>query len=775
MKVLAWFKNLPIKNQLILGLGFIYVTIMTVISISLFHQQSDLVEEHLLEENETMSRTIASAVGGSVISRDLVGLSEIIKNTANYDETKYVFVMDNDGKILAHSNPIYVGKYVTDKESLNLLNNNLKNEYEIVNDSMVLDYATQIKVSNKVVGWVRLALDKKEALSEAREKILVSLAFVLISMVIGFFFIFTISSRITKQLDEIISVAKKIENGDTNVRAKVYSENEIGKLSLVFNSMLDSIKKDQFEILKSQVKLKKSEERLELAMQGSRDGIWDWDLRTGEMYYSPRWLEMIGLMPSDLVPGKSEWSKRIHPEDYKIAEEALNKHLKGETPNYECEQRLLHKNGEYIWTIGRGVGVKDENGRVIRIVGTQTDITIQKHTEIEKEKIFNQLRQSQKMEAIGQLTGGIAHDFNNILAGIIGFTELGIKRSSSDEKIVGYFYHVSKLAARARDLVRQMLIYSRGGDPIPKVVSPEKIISESLHLLKPIIANELNVNFDPKEFKSKIKIDPVQLQQIVMNLAINARDAMGGKLGELNIELHESIMENFQCSSCGAHAHNKFVMVKIQDNGSGIDPETLKKIFEPFFTTKAPGKGTGMGLSMVHGIVHRHNGHLVVESNEGKGTTFKLYFPVAEEEAEKDVVVIPKALKTEMKSRILVVDDEEFMRNFVTDFLSEAGHECVEADNGKKALEILENDKTGFDLVITDFTMPEMTGIELIEKLRMNYPNILVILSSGNIDVALEKEYKHLKIDAVLVKPYDLDDAMVVIDNLLKAVQKIAA
>jgi len=773
MKVLNFFKNLSIKTQMITGLGAVYLTLMLIISFSILHKQFEIVEEHLYEESEVMSKALAMSLGTNVLSRDLVGISEVMKNVSDYEDTKYVFVMDTEGKVLAHSNQAFVGKFIADTESQKVLTG--MSEVVLRDDSSVLDRATPIIVNNKLVGWVRLGMDKKSSLVNAKKETLKVLSYLVLSMVIGFLLTYLIASRISRQLDEIMYVASKVESGDNSVRAKVYSKNEIGKLSLVFNSMLDSLKKEQFELLKSQVRLKKSEERLDLAMQGSRDGIWDWDLRTGEMYYSPRWLEIIGLTPSDLVPGKSEWSKRIHPDDFKVAEIALNNHLKGNTLNYECEQRLLHKNGEYVWTIGRGVGIKDESGKVIRIVGTQTDISVQKTAEIEKEKIFNQLRQSQKMEAIGQLTGGIAHDFNNILAGIIGFTELGIKRSSKDEKIVGYFYHVSKLAARARDLIRQMLIYSRGGDPIPKVIHPDVVITESLHLLKPIIANELKVNFKPEDFKSLIKIDPVQLQQVVMNLAINARDAMEGKVGLLDITLHESEKTSFLCSSCGTHVDDDFVMLSIKDNASGMKPETVKKIFEPFFTTKAPGKGTGMGLSMVHGIVHRHGGHLVVESVENEGTTFKIYFPKAVEEIETKVLTQVKNIKSEVRSRILVVDDEEFMRNFVTDFLSDAGHECFEAENGKMALEMIEKDVQGFDLVITDYTMPEMTGIELIEKLRLNYPNILIILSSGNIDVALEKDYKHLKIDAVLVKPYDLDDAMVVINNLLRSVQKIAA
>jgi signal transduction histidine kinase/CheY-like chemotaxis protein len=503
----------------------------------------------------------------------------------------------------------------------------------------MLDVAAPVMLDAEVIGWVRLGLSKEKSIVRANKMILVRLSFIFFSLIVGFALIYWISKRITNQLDSIIEVAKKVSEGDLTQRTNIQSQNELGVLGFVFNSMLDKI---------------------------------------------------------------------------------------------------------------------------------NDDINNQKMAEIEKEKMFSQLRQSQKMEAIGQLTGGIAHDFNNILAGIIGFTDIGTQKAKADEKIVSYFYQVNKLAHRARDLVKQMLIYSRGGDPDPKVVDVQNIIEETLQLLKPIISGELKINFLRSSDLLKVRIDPVQLQQIIMNLSINARDSMEGKGGVLDIAIERIGIDHEDCHSCGCQFKGDYLKLIITDNGCGISEEHLRKIFEPFFTTKALNKGTGMGLAMVHGIIHRHQGHIQVRSEMNKGTVFSLYLP---EVFENEEVVLkretaPKALANQ---RILVVDDEDFMRDFVKEFLEDSGYQCMVANNGKMALEILASDIRGFDLIITDYTMPEMNGIELITAIRSKWDQMRIILSSGNIDIALEKDYKHLKIDAVLVKPYEIEDALITINNLLKS------
>jgi PAS domain S-box-containing protein len=777
MNILDKFKNTSLKIHLIVGITLIHGLLISLYTYDLTLKQKESINQNSNDKVASIANTFSASNITTVLVRDYAGLNEAINNLKHFSELTYTFVYLPNGKILSHSNNNLVGKYLSDKDSLMTLNSSIKTTHTVINNDIFIDVASPIIYKKEIIAWVRVGFDKSNSNEIIHKIIIKGCIYTFISLILGFIFSYWIANLITHQLNHLISLAKKVEEGDLNVRSSLQSKNEVGQLSNVLNSMIDRLKNEKEELVISRELLLKSEERFELAMKGSKDAVWDYNVTTGEVYFSPRWIEMLGISPDNILPSVDEWVKRVHPDDIERAQKELTNHALGLTTHYECEHRLMHSDGYYIWTIGRGIGVKDSNNLISRIVGTQSDISIQKKAEEEKDKIYDQLRQSQKMEAIGHLTGGIAHDFNNILTGIIGFTDLSQKRPNQDEKTIGYLYQVSKLALRARDLIRQMLIFSRGGDPEPRIISAKEIILESIHLIEPIVTKDFKMNTIFNHFNPSIKIDPIQLQQIIMNLAINARDAMVGSHGEINIHLNnkncsdENIEES--CSSCGHKIQGQWVQISIADNGTGISDDTIKKIFEPFFSTKPPSKGTGMGLSMVHGILHRHHGHIVVKSEKGVGTEFKLFLP--ESQPEDVTQIIPfeiKTLKPLNKKRILVVDDEDFIRGFVTEFLLDVGYECVEAVNGLEALNIMNQDQIGFDLVITDYTMPEMTGIELIENIRKNWPNQPIILSSGNIDIALEREYKHLKIDAIMVKPYEIDDALEIVDNLLRAYSK---
>lgn len=763
MTIFKKFKNLSLKIHLVVGLSLIHGLLISVFSYDFISKQKENINNHFWEEARSTALTFSVGSISAVLARDYAGLREMNQGLGFDVDMLYAFIYLPDGKIISHTSGQHIGQYVADPQGQTSLRFQ-KKLHIVANNSQLIDVASPVISQGKIIAWVRVGITKDAGNLMVQKVILNGALYTLFAMFIGFIFSLWIANLITGQLNQLILMAKKVELGDHTVRARVESENEVGKLALVFNSMLDTLHQEE-------AKLVLSEERFELAMKASNDGLWDVDLESGKVYHSNRWLEILGINASEFNPGVDEWKNRIHPDDLDDALIAFNKLVSGETPFYLSEHRLRHNDGHYVPTLSRGIGVVGPKGNVVRVVGTQTDISLQKSSELEKESMYEQLRQSQKMEAIGQLTGGIAHDFNNILAGIIGFTELGLRRENLDDKTKGYFFHVSKLAIRARDLIRQMLIYSRGGDPDPKVINMNKVIGESLKLLKPMLTDEIQLVTHFKSKQSIIKMDPVQLQQIVMNLAINARDAMSKGNGkfELTLKTIDSVSEN--CASCGCKIEGKWIELMVADNGDGISEDVLKKMFEPFFSTKAPSKGTGMGLSMVHGIVHRNQGHILVSSIPGVGTTFKLYFPEVQEVASSESVEVIRnenPVVTDRK-RILVVDDEDFIRGFVSEFLSDVGYECLEAINGHVALEMMKNDPLGFDLVITDFTMPEMSGLELIEQIRKYWPHQLVILSSGNIDIALDQSKKHLRIDALLLKPYEIDDALVVIKNLLQS------
>ena len=378
------------------------------------------------------------------------------------------------------------------------------------------------------------------------------------------------------------------------------------------------------------------------------------------------------------------------------------------------------------------------------------------------------LQQAQKMEAIGQLTGGIAHDFNNILASIMGYSQLASEQFSSGNAQLGHYLHtINNASERARDMISNMLAFSRHRSRNPQLTRADKVLEETLALLAPTIPSSINLTFDCAQNLAAIMLDPTQLQQVVMNLVINSRDALYGK-GNINITL--DIRENTvqHCNSCFAKFSGSFLKLTVKDDGPGIPDQNLARIFEPFFTTKSSEKGSGMGLSVIHGIVHAHGGHIKVGSIPYQQTAISLYFPYqAGEVAEKQA----KENKSELQASsladktILIVDDEPLVADFLASYLSYHHFEVITAENGRMALEKL--NEHCIDLIITDQTMPEMTGIELSQAVRGLFPHLPIILSSGYSDEVGEHNFHKFGINLFLKKPSKTEELIHAINKLL--------
>ncbi|MDH3326144.1 MAG: PAS domain S-box protein, partial [Gammaproteobacteria bacterium] len=413
-------------------------------------------------------------------------------------------------------------------------------------------------------------------------------------------------------------------------------------------------------------------------------------------------------------------------------------------------------------------GEKQKIGYIVLV----RDITERQKYNEEKSKLHAQFLQSQKMEALGQLTGGIAHDFNNMLASIIGYTELAQQYvSEADGDMFRYLEEVSSAGFRARDLVSQMQMFSRNANDVNKEILNLKIIvAETVKLLRPILTSSVSVDMIISDAVPLIKADSGKIQQVIMNLCINARDAMQGQ-GHIGISLVRRIVKKTVCDSCHSSFEGEYAKLSVRDDGSGIDGHILNRLFEPFFTTKDVGKGTGMGLAMVHGITHEHEGHIVVNSNKNEGTTFNLYFPVTSE------LVIEKGSDNRIaqnknigsNKKIVVIDDEDAVARFLLALLENYGFDVVVFNDSNKAFDYLSAGTCDVDLVITDQIMPEMSGIELAKKILKIKPEMEFILSTGYSDTVDEKLVKLFGVNGFLTKPYKSD---VLIDTVCKILTK---
>lgn len=411
-------------------------------------------------------------------------------------------------------------------------------------------------------------------------------------------------------------------------------------------------------------------------------------------------------------------------------------------------------------------------GKVSHVVILGYDITQRKESEEQERRLQRELNQARKMEALGQLTGGIAHDFNNMLGIIIGYSDLALSQLKSSEhpSLKKYLDNISQSGKRASELVKQMMVFSRKGSGQSEVVDFEVVAEESIKMLRSVLPSSITINVESEEGLPFIKIDSVQLQQIMMNLCLNAKDAMDGE-GTLDIKLGWHRNVGAECMACHKHISGDWLEFSVADTGDGMSPEVLDRIFEPFFTTKEVGKGTGLGLSMIHSLIDNHQGHILVETQVGQGTTFKLLFPPYINQPNTNEKIIDE--KTSLQAytgqgeKILVVDDESSLATFVDNMLSDNGYQCVTRSSSIKALEVFSSAPMQFAMLITDQTMPALTGMGLIAQVRKYNPDLPVILMTGYSDT-INKEEANRQGIAYINKPFNSEDLLSCVASSLK-------
>ncbi len=419
------------------------------------------------------------------------------------------------------------------------------------------------------------------------------------------------------------------------------------------------------------------------------------------------------------------------------------------------------KNGKRIEFVAMISPIADSCGKATGFVATMQDMTVQRSLE-------NQLAQAQKMEAIGTLAGGIAHDFNNILAPIFGFTEIALHEIPVDSPVHHYLEQVLASGQRAKELVKQILAFSRKSKQALMPVKASSLIKETLKLLRSTLPSTIEIRQDihPNACQATIITDPTQLHQVLMNLCTNAAHAMRGQGGVLAIGLTSLDIDADSPDECRDIRHGPYLRLSVSDTGHGMDEAVLQRIYDPYFTTKGPDEGTGLGLAVVYGIVQRMGGTITVSSKPGKGTTFEVFFPRSEARAVSAVDLASPL--PEGKGRILVVDDEKILLEMLESMLTQLGYQVATSGNGADAFEEFKACPEKYDLIITDQTMPKMQGTELAREVLKIRADIPIILSTGFSDTVDEKEARRLGIGGFLMKPLSWRDLAEIVDKFLK-------
>ena len=471
--------------------------------------------------------------------------------------------------------------------------------------------------------------------------------------------------------------------------------------------------------------------------------------------------EILGYEESELI-GK-RWSETCVPEFARNSvRERYGRIMKGEQeiPQY-IEDPMLTRSGEIRLVRWQGAFNRDFENKVTGALIVGEDVTDERKQEEERDKLERQLHQMQKMDTIGRLTGGIAHDFNNMLASIMGYTEMAQldARNKGLSELASTLERIYSVGERAAELVSHLMLYTRSNEVEMHASNVNDIVSESLTILKSTIPSSIELVSDTESDLPLISGNSGQLQQVIMNLALNARDALDCESPRISIATSKTRIALLECDSCYEQFDGNFICLTVSDNGSGIEPALQRDVFTPFMTTKESGKGTGMGLSIVHGIVHMHGGHLSLTSNPGEGTTIKVFLRIPNEALEgknqklEETPNPARVLYDTQDKRVLLVDDEEDVVNLLSEFLSLKGIDVSRHTSSEAALIEFEANPDSFSAIVTDHTMPKVSGLELIKRVRNQRKEIPVVMCSGGNDFVSQENIDELGIAHIYQKP----------------------
>jgi len=557
-------------------------------------------------------------------------------------------------------------------------------------------------------------------------------------------------------VDKIASAASAIAAGDLSRRLPADgSASELDMLCKAVNGMLEelAVKNEQLggEIAERRAaeraleqardslehlvarrtnELARANERYALALAASGDGFWDWLVATDQYYASPRMLEILGLPRGSVFRSRAEFLERspFHPDDRSKWEAAVAAQFAGDTDRFDVELRML-VDGDLRFVHLTGLLVRDREGVPARWSGAASDITERKQALDRLHQSERELQKAQRLEAVGTLAGGLAHDFNNILGAILGYGEMALRDAAPHSRLHRDVDSIIAAGKRGTALVDRILAFSRSGMAERIPVHVAKVVREALDFVKATLPANVRIETHLEADRAALQGDPTQVHQVVMNLAMNAIQAMPSG-GVLRVTLRIATFVVARTATIGAVTTGPYIVLEIADEGMGIPPGVIDRIFDPFFTTKETSVGTGLGLSLVHGIVSDVGGAIDVATAPDKGTSFTVYLPrsgdVLEAEPE-DAAAMPRG----SRERILVVDDEESLVTLVCETLEDLDYAPVAFTSSQDAIEAFRSDPARFDLVISDERMPGLSGSSIVQEMRRIRRSIPILIVSG--------------------------------------------
>ncbi len=689
--------------KLILIVSFCLTLLFTFIQAWMdYHSKMESIS-HSMEQIE---RIHVEMIKTSLWSADKEQLRPIVEGMLNFPYVNYAGIIDQDNIVI---------------------NAGVKRNGEIHQEiKLAYDYNGK----NIILGTLIIQADKSKILSEVFKNITIMFLFQAGTIFIAAFMVFLLFERlVTRHLVAAAAhlTSRNIDSIDASLHLhKRNRHDEIDILLEAYNDMIEKLIKiyrDQEETLQE---LHQSEERFRVLVESIPQKIFAKDKASVYLSCNKLFAEEMGINPREIV-GKDDFM--LFPVELAEKYRADDQRIMAADQTETIEETYLLK-GEERWARTTKTPLKSANNEIYGILGIYDDITEQKRKEQEKVVLQAQLSQSQKMEAVGRLAGGVAHDFNNMLSIIIGHAELAMDKFPPEDPMVGDLHEIVKAGKRSAELTRQLLAFARKQTIVPKILDLNDTIESMLKMLRRLISEDIVLFWKPASNLWPVKMDPTQLDQLLANLVINARDAIKDG-GRVTIETdNRGFEEPYREGNTGLFP-GEYVVLTVSDNGSGMDKETLENIFEPFFTTKELGKGTGLGLATVYGIVKQNDGFINVTSEPGQGSTFTIYIPRCRStEVESGKRTVPAVIPTGSET-VLLVEDEKCLLELGKTMLERLGYTVLITGSPDEAIRLAKTRGSEIHLLLTDVVMPGMNGRELANQLRTIHPRLKSLFMSG--------------------------------------------
>jgi PAS domain S-box-containing protein len=529
---------------------------------------------------------------------------------------------------------------------------------------------------------------------------------------------------------------------------------------------------------RSESALRESEERLTRALDASDLALWDLAADSGRIFLSESWSRLLGGRNAVTRTTLAGLLDLVPPEEQGAIRAEMARALNGDTPSYRIEHRVRKHDGTWLWNLSEGrVVQRAPDGRALRMVGTNRDITERIDADAARQALEAQLRESQKMEAIGTLAGGIAHDFNNILGAILGNVTLARDDIGRSHPAQASLLQIKRAAGRARGLVQQILAFSRRQPQALTLQALGPLMSEAVALLRSTLPAHVRLDTRLCATPMQVNVDATQIEQVLINLCTNAWHALQGRAGRVGVGAESVVFDAVEVRRLGGLPAGRYAHLWVSDDGCGMDPATQARIFEPFFTTKPVGQGTGLGLAVAHGIAATHGGAITVQSEVGVGSTFHLYLPLTEAVPNAGAPDAPSSAwgslgalaETGQGQHVLCVDDDEVMLVVVERLLQRFGYRVTCHSDPRRALAALREAPQSFDLLLSDFNMPQCSGLELARAAARVRADLPVVISSGYITEALSAEMRQAGVRGVINKERTVEELGALVATVLAA------